>query len=35
MITFTKPEQMLEDAFVIGMKMFDEELSKLKELAEK
>lgn len=35
MITFTKPEQMPDEAFEIGMKMLDEELLKLKENLEK
>ena len=35
MITFTKPEQMSDEAFDIGMKMLDEELAKLKEILEK
>jgi hypothetical protein len=34
MITFTKPEQMPDEAFKTGMKMLDEELLKLKELLE-
>jgi hypothetical protein len=33
-ITFTKPEQMPDDAFEMGMKLLDEELLKLKEIAE-
>lgn len=32
MITFTKPEQIPDEAFEIGMKMLNEELSKLKEI---
>lgn len=35
MITFTKPEQMPDDAFEMGMKLLDEELLKLKEVLEK
>ena len=35
MITFTKPEQMPDEAFEMGMKMLDEELAKLKEIMEK
>jgi hypothetical protein len=35
MITFTKPEQMPDEAFEMGMKMLDEELLKLKEILEK
>ena len=35
MITFTKPEQMPDDAFEMGMKLLDEELLKLKENLEK
>ena len=35
MITFTKPEQMPDEAFVMGMKLLDEELLKLKEVLEK
>ncbi|MCI0750337.1 MAG: SRPBCC family protein [Flammeovirgaceae bacterium] len=35
MITFTKPEQMPDEAFEIGMKMLEEELAKLKEFVEK
>jgi hypothetical protein len=35
MITFTKPEQMPDEAFQMGMKMLDEELLKLKEVLEK
>jgi hypothetical protein len=35
MITFTQPEQMPDEAFVLGMKMLDEELLKLKEILEK
>lgn len=34
MITFTKPEQMPDEAFEMGMKLFDEELIKLKEYVE-
>jgi hypothetical protein len=34
-ITFTKPEQMPDEAFEMGMKMLDEELQKLKENLEK
>ncbi|MBC7749365.1 MAG: SRPBCC family protein [Methylotenera sp.] len=34
-ITFTKPEQMPDEAFETGMKMLDEELAKLKEIIEK
>ena len=35
MITFTKPEQMPDEAFEMGMKMLDKELLKLKENLEK
>ena len=35
MITFTKPTQMPDEAFEMGMKMLDEELAKLKEMMEK
>jgi hypothetical protein len=35
MITFTKPEQMPDEAFEMGMKLLDEELLKLKEVLEK
>ena len=35
MITFTKPEQMPDEAFEMGMKMLDQELLKLKENLEK
>jgi len=35
MITFTKPEQMPDETFEIGMKLLDEELFKLKEILEK
>jgi hypothetical protein len=35
MITFTKPEQMPDEAFEIGMKLLDEELLKLKGNVEK
>lgn len=35
MITFTKPEQMPDEAFEMGMKMLEEELIKLKESVEK
>ncbi len=35
MITFTKPEQMPNEAFEIGMKMLDEELVQLKKNLEK
>lgn len=35
MITFTKPEQMPDEAFDMGMRMLDEELHKLKEVLEK
>jgi hypothetical protein len=35
MITFTKPEQMPDEAFAMGMKLLDEELLKLKEVIEK
>lgn len=35
MITFTKPEQMPDDAFEMGMKLLDEELMQLKENVEK
>lgn len=35
MITFTKLEQMSDEAFEIGMKMLEEELLKLKENLEK
>jgi Polyketide cyclase / dehydrase and lipid transport len=34
MITFTKPEQMPDEAFEVGMKLLDEELVKLKEYVE-
>jgi hypothetical protein len=34
MITFTKPEQMSDEAFEIGMKLLEEELLKLKEYIE-
>lgn len=34
MITFTKPEQMPDEAFEMGMKLLDEELLKLKEVLE-
>lgn len=34
MITFTKPPQMPDEAFEMGMKLLDEELLKLKELLE-
>jgi hypothetical protein len=35
MITFTKPEQMPDEAFEMGMKLLNEELLKLKEVLEK
>lgn len=35
MITFTKPEQMPDEAFEMGMKLFDEELQALKRNLEK
>ena len=35
MITFTKPEQMPDEAFEMGMTLLDEELLKLKEVLEK
>ncbi len=35
MITFTKPFQMPDEAFEMGMKVLDEELLKLKEVLEK
>ena len=35
MITFTKPDQMPDKAFEMGMKLLDEELIKLKEVLEK
>jgi len=35
MITFTKPEQMPDEAFELGMKLLDEELLKLKQILEK
>lgn len=35
MITFTKPRQMPEEAFITGMKLLDEELWRLKERLEK
>ena len=35
MITFTKPEQMPDEAFEMGMKLLDEELLKLKDVLEK
>ena len=34
MMTFTKPEQMPDEAFQVGMKLLDEELQKLKEVVE-
>ena len=34
MITFTKPEQMPDEAFEMGMKLLEEELQKLKEYVE-
>lgn len=34
MITFSKPEQMPDEAFEMGMKLLDEELQKLKEFME-
>ena len=35
MITFSKPEQMPDEAFEMGMKLLDEEVLKLKEVLEK
>jgi uncharacterized protein YndB with AHSA1/START domain len=35
MITFTKPDQMPDDAFSAGMKLLDEELSTLKSILER
>ncbi len=35
MITFTKPEQMPDEAFELGMKLLDEELLKLKQILER
>jgi hypothetical protein len=35
MITFTKPDQMPDDAFAVGMKLLDEELSVLKSILER